>query len=206
MAKGIWRRGRDSNPRYGFTPYNGLANPSRQDPNPFEEALKRRNAGLPETRKARQERRRAELARARESAQYDPRSGRPNKSLEEILSQYVVMPSGCHEWTGTRNQYGYGMVCVMIDGKANTMPAHRLQWCRLKGKPTPGMDTCHTCDNRACINIDHLFEGTPKDNIHDMIRKGRHNFRSLKYAGDTAQESARLKIATLDAMKAPSHD
>jgi hypothetical protein len=65
------------------------------------------------------------------------------------------------------------MVGLMLDGKINTMPAHRLQWMRLNGKPAEGMDICHRCDNRGCINPAHLFEGTPRDNIRDMISKGR---------------------------------
>jgi hypothetical protein len=82
----------------------------------------------------------------------------------------------------------------MLDGVPNTMPASRLQWMRLKGKPGEGMDILHKCDNPPCINIDHLFEGTPKDNIHDMIAKGRHNFQKLKHSGPTAQESAQLRL------------
>lgn len=196
MTQSKWRRGWDSNPRMGFTPINGLANPSPETVNPFERPQK---ADKPETsaeRKERRERRKEYLAKARESAQYDPRSGNPHKSLEEILSRYVVTPSGCHEWTGARNEGGYGLVCLMLDGVPNTMPAHRLQWMRLKGKPGDGMDTLHECDNPPCINIDHLFEGTPKDNIHDMIRKGRHNFFGLKYSGATAQISAQKKLPT----------
>jgi hypothetical protein len=60
-----------------------------------------------------------------------------------------------------------------IDGKATTMAAPRLQWMRVNGKPQDGMDICHTCDYRPCINPDHLFEGTPYDNMHDMIAKKR---------------------------------
>lgn len=179
MAQGRWRRGWDSNPRKGFTPFNGLANPSAETVNPFEDAQKRGGLSVSEWRKQRKERVNAESAKARESAQYDPRSGRPRKSLAEILSRFRVLPNGCHEWTGTKNKWGYGIVCLMIDGKPNTMPAHRLQWCRQKGKPGDGMDTLHECDYRPCINIDHLFEGTPADNIHDMMAKGRQNFAGL---------------------------
>lgn len=183
MTTKEWRRGRDSNPRYGFTPYNGLANhePTQQD-EPAK-PLKADVSKLGTARSQRRARRLAYLTKARESAQYDPRSGNPNKSLEEILSRYRVLPNGCHEWTGTRNKHGYGIVCLMLDGKPNTMPAHRLQWMRLKGKIDPGKDACHDCpdgnDNRACINIDHLWDGTPRQNIHDMMAKGRENFSGL---------------------------
>lgn len=185
-----WRRGRDSNPRYGFTPYNGLANPTRETVNPFDRQQNADVSEAKETRSERKIRRDAYLAKARESAQYDPRSGKPIKSLEEVLDHYMVLPNGCHEWTGAKNQFGYGMVCVMLDGKRNTMPAHRLQWMRLKGKIPDGLDACHACDFRACGNIEHLFLGTPLENIHDMIAKGRHNFGGLKYSAESAQNRA----------------
>ena len=39
----------------------------------------------------------------------------------------------------------------------------------------PGMEACHTCDFKLCVNEDHLFEGTRKDNLQDMTRKGRRH-------------------------------
>lgn len=180
MAQGKWRRGWDSNPRYGLSPYNGLANPPKTADLLAEIATKHGISELSVKRSRRFMREVRSLAMARDPAQYDPRSGRPRLTLGQVLDRYTVAPSGCWEWTGTKNEKGYGIVCLMIDGKPNTMPAPRLQWMRLKGKPKDGHDICHTCDNPACINPDHLWEGTPKDNIHDMIAKGRARFQGLR--------------------------
>ena len=39
------------------------------------------------------------------------------------------------------------------------------------------MFVCHSCDNRKCINVEHLFLGSPKDNTRDMMSKNRHTHR-----------------------------
>lgn len=82
------------------------------------------------------------------------------------------------------------------------MPAPRLQWMRLKGKPTEGMDTLHECDNPPCINIDHLFEGTPGDNVRDMMAKGRQNFSGLELGPAATQKAAQEKRALTPPRKA----
>ena len=80
--------------------------------------------------------------------------------------------TGCWEWEKCLTDSGYGI--VRIHYKAYR--AHRLAWQIERGDIPEGLCVLHKCDNRKCVNPDHLFLGTKKDNTLDMMKKGRHKY------------------------------
>lgn len=77
--------------------------------------------------------------------------------------------NGCLEWQHCLDGAGYGLVFAY--GKKHRV--HRLHWSIVNGDIPEGMFICHKCDNRKCLNLDHLFLGTHKDNMQDALKKGR---------------------------------
>lgn len=77
---------------------------------------------------------------------------------------------GCWEWTAARFPKGYGKFAI---GSRNIEGAHRMAWLLTSGPIPEGLFVCHRCDNRICCRPNHLFLGTPGDNVRDMLAKGR---------------------------------
>ena len=94
-------------------------------------------------------------------------------SLQERFEAKVErLPwSGCWVWTATCNSWGYGQVRV---GRKMTQ-AHRVSWGLRFGPIPDGSLVLHRCDVPCCVNPEHLFLGTPQDNVLDMRRKLRDN-------------------------------
>jgi hypothetical protein len=98
-------------------------------------------------------------------------------AMEEKFRNGIGVPdgNGCIPWAGAKCKSGYGMLYLTtaVGAKAKMVLAHRAAYQMANGPIPAEMDVLHSCDNPPCVNPDHLFLGTQRDNNQDMIAKGR---------------------------------
>ncbi len=110
---------------------------------------------------------------------------RRTRPLTERFWSKVLRTAGCWEWQGGHYTSGYGTFSL---GARNPAYAHRVSWELHNGPIPAGLHVLHRCDNRNCVNPDHLFLGTNLDNTNDKTLKGRaakklsdHDVRVMRF-------------------------
>lgn len=99
--------------------------------------------------------------------------------VEHLMDKFIggirELDSGC--WvcdSATANpKTGYCDVVIQHTRGKTREYVHRLSFRHFKGVIPKRRHVCHTCDNPPCCNPAHLFAGTRKQNMQDMVDKGR---------------------------------
>lgn len=95
-------------------------------------------------------------------------------TTDSFKARTIENENGCWIWQGAkrkckRGTHRYGWVSF----RGKQMNAHRAAFLLFRGDIEKGLCVCHRCDVPECVNPNHLFLGTQRENVHDMIEKGR---------------------------------
>ena len=118
--------------------------------------------------------------------------------IKKDYEENIIRTDSCWSWKGMIRKDGYGV--INGGGYNNKMLLHRVSWLIHYGEIPKGMYVCHKCDTHICSSPACLFLGTQKDNVVDMISKGRRRKSYLKgeMNGEaTISDKIALEVKTL---------
>lgn len=109
---------------------------------------------------------------------------------EFFYSKCIKAPDGCWYWNLSLDSAGYGL----FQSVGKKYKAHRFSYWISKGE-IGDLCVCHSCDNRNCVNPDHLWLGSEKDNYDDMVNKNRRVIlRGIRHGCHRLKENQVLEI------------
>lgn len=117
-----------------------------------------------------------------------------------LKSKTVESPRGCWEWQG-RCHKGYPKVPRSVD---RSRIGHRAMYAMCVGPIPCGLHILHTCDNRRCINPEHLYAGTNADNARDRVERRRARGGSMPNEKNPFCKFTDVQISEMRAAKASS--
>ncbi len=96
------------------------------------------------------------------------------KSLAEKFWKKIDIrkSSKCWNWVGAIQNCGYG---VIGDGRYGIVTTHRLSWEIHYGEIKDNLNVLHKCDNKRCVNPNHLYLGNHSDNMSDRMSRNPGN-------------------------------